>query len=280
MSPAGGTRNGWAAYAPAEIGPAQAAARGRAGGLRRAGLPRRGHGRHRRAGRGLQAGAVPALSRQTGALPRAAGHALRRDHRQDARPRCGTARDNKVRMAGAISAYFDFVDHESEAFRLVFESDLRNDPAVRERFERVERGCLEAITETIMADTGVGRERAELLAAGLCGAAEIAARFWLTGGRQVPKSEAEALVPPAVVARHRELPAAGRGTRGRLTCTRRRGISRRCGAESGEQCDACGAESGELRRRIVRGGQDRRAVRASRAGAGERADARATWSTP
>src|SRR5258708_10867809 len=46
--------------------------------------------------------------------------------------------DNRVRVAGAISAYFDFVDHESEAFRLVFESDLRNDPAVRERFARVE----------------------------------------------------------------------------------------------------------------------------------------------
>ena len=102
--------------------------------------------------------------------------------------------DNKVRVAAATRAYFDFVDHESEAFRLVFESDLRNDPAVRARFERVERGCIEAITETIMLDTGLGRERAELLAAGLCGAAEIAARFWLTGGRQIPKSEAEALL--------------------------------------------------------------------------------------
>ena len=39
--------------------------------------------------------------------------------------------DNKMRVAGAISAYFDFVDHESEAFRLVFESDLRNDIAGR-----------------------------------------------------------------------------------------------------------------------------------------------------
>ncbi len=102
--------------------------------------------------------------------------------------------DNKARVAAATSAYFDFIDHESEAFRLVFESDLRNDPAVRARFERVERGSIDAITETIMADTGLGRERAELLAAGLCGAAEIAARFWLTGGRQIPKSEAEALL--------------------------------------------------------------------------------------
>src|SRR6188508_974954 len=40
--------------------------------------------------------------------------------------------DNKDRVRRAAEAYFDFVDHESEAFRLVFESDLRNDPAVRE----------------------------------------------------------------------------------------------------------------------------------------------------
>jgi AcrR family transcriptional regulator len=104
------------------------------------------------------------------------------------------SQDNKQRVEGAIIAYFDFVDHESEAYRLVFESDLRNEPAVRERVERVERGCAAAITETIMADTGVSRPRAEILAAGLCGAAEIAARFWLTGGRQVPKEEAETLV--------------------------------------------------------------------------------------
>src|SRR6266511_5200810 len=46
--------------------------------------------------------------------------------------------DNKDRVRRAAEAYFDFVDHESEAFRLVFESDLRNDPAVRDRVDRVE----------------------------------------------------------------------------------------------------------------------------------------------
>ncbi|MFG2038103.1 TetR/AcrR family transcriptional regulator [Dactylosporangium sp. NPDC048998] len=102
--------------------------------------------------------------------------------------------DNKDRVRGAIQAYFDFIDHESEAFRLVFESDLRNDPAVRERVDRVESGCIAAITDTIMADTGVSRARAELLASGLVGAAEIAARFWLAGGRQVDKAEAESLL--------------------------------------------------------------------------------------
>jgi AcrR family transcriptional regulator len=102
--------------------------------------------------------------------------------------------DNKERVAGANRAYFDFVGDESEAFRLIFESDLRNDPAVRERVDRVERLCIEAITETIMADTGVSRAPAELLAAGLVGAAITAAQFWLAGGRQIPREDAERLL--------------------------------------------------------------------------------------
>ena len=93
-----------------------------------------------------------------------------------------------------MHAYFDFVSHESEAFRLVFESDLRNDPAVRVRVDRMERLSVEAVTETIMGDTGVSRARAEILAAGLCGAAQVAARFWLAGGREVSQEEAEQLM--------------------------------------------------------------------------------------
>jgi AcrR family transcriptional regulator len=102
--------------------------------------------------------------------------------------------DNKERVNGTIRAYFEFVDHESEAFRLVFESDLRNESAVRERVDRVERLCIEAITATIMGDTGVDRAPAELLAAGLVGAAVTSAQFWLASGRRVGKDDAEALM--------------------------------------------------------------------------------------
>jgi AcrR family transcriptional regulator len=101
--------------------------------------------------------------------------------------------DNKERVKGAVQAYFDFVDHESEAFRLVFESDLRNDPQVRERVERVEQGCIEAVTDTIISDTGVSPDSAALLASGLVGAAGQSAQYWLATGRRVPKDEAEAL---------------------------------------------------------------------------------------
>ncbi|MEV0454375.1 TetR/AcrR family transcriptional regulator [Catellatospora methionotrophica] len=102
--------------------------------------------------------------------------------------------DNKERVRGAMQAYFDFVSHESEAYRLVFESDLRNDPAVAERVDRMERLSVEAITETIMSDTGVSRARAEVLAAGLCGAAQVSARWWLAGGRVIAQDEAEQLI--------------------------------------------------------------------------------------
>ena len=102
--------------------------------------------------------------------------------------------DNKTRVHRAMQAYFDFVDASGEAFRLVFESDLRNDPVVAERVDRVAHDCGKAIAETIMGDTGVDRARADLLAIGLTGAAEMAARSWLATKRAVPKEEAVELL--------------------------------------------------------------------------------------
>ena len=102
--------------------------------------------------------------------------------------------DNKIRVHQATQAYFDFVDGDGQAFRLVFESDLRNEPAVRERVERASQLCMEAIADTIGQDTGASRERAELLAIGLTGASEMAARYWLRTNRAVPKEEAVTLL--------------------------------------------------------------------------------------
>jgi len=101
--------------------------------------------------------------------------------------------DNKARVHNAIAAYFDFVD-EGMAFRLVFESDLRNEPAVRERAERLSRNCAEAMADTIAADTGVPREQAELLSVGLLGSAELSARYWLDTDRAVDKADAVRLL--------------------------------------------------------------------------------------
>src|SRR5256885_10528567 len=69
--------------AVAPLGPPQAVAGRRAGGLRGAGLPRRSHGRHRRAGGRLQASAVSAFSRETRTISGSSGHPLRRARGED-----------------------------------------------------------------------------------------------------------------------------------------------------------------------------------------------------
>lgn len=104
-----------------------------------------------------------------------------------------TTTENRLRVENAIAAYFDFVD-EGMAFRLVFESDLRNEPAVRDRVERFSRACMEAIADTIAADTGVPRAQAELLSIGLIGISEVSARYWLDTDRAVAKEDAMRLL--------------------------------------------------------------------------------------
>lgn len=102
--------------------------------------------------------------------------------------------ENKQRVAATFRAFFDFVSGEGEAFRLVFESDLRNVPAVRARVERTLRECAEAISQVIQEDTGVSSEEAHLLAMGLVGMGEVSARYWLSSQHSIPKEEAEQLV--------------------------------------------------------------------------------------
>ncbi|MCW2499948.1 MAG: TetR family transcriptional regulator [Frankiales bacterium] len=105
-----------------------------------------------------------------------------------------TTTDNRARVAASVTAYFDFVDGDGEGFRLVFESDLRNDPAVRERVERMTQECVDAITDTIAHDTGFRADEAQLLSAGLTGMAEIGARWWLSSEGRVPKERAVELI--------------------------------------------------------------------------------------
>ena len=102
--------------------------------------------------------------------------------------------DNRARVDGAVGAYFDFVDAEGEAFRLVFESDLRNDDDVRATVDRGTRTCVEAISEVIAGDTGSDPERALLLASGLTGLAETSARWWLASKGSVSRDEAVSLM--------------------------------------------------------------------------------------
>lgn len=102
--------------------------------------------------------------------------------------------ENKQRVRNTFRAYFDFVSTQGEAFRLVFESDLRNVAPVRQRVERALQDCAEMISQVIQEDTGVSSDEAHLLGVGLVGMAEVSARYWISTRGSIPKDSAEQLM--------------------------------------------------------------------------------------
>jgi len=102
--------------------------------------------------------------------------------------------DNKQRVAATMNAYFRFVEHESGAFRLVFESDLVNEQAVRERVNKAELDCARLISAVIAEDTGLGQDEAMVLAVGLTGISQVTARYWLSAGMPIPRDTAAQLI--------------------------------------------------------------------------------------
>jgi AcrR family transcriptional regulator len=87
--------------------------------------------------------------------------------------------DNKQRVAATMHAFYTYVASEEGEFRLVFESDLTNEPAVRQRIDRVTTECAGLIAHVIHDDTGLPDEQSRLLAVALVGMGQVSARFWL-----------------------------------------------------------------------------------------------------
>ncbi len=101
---------------------------------------------------------------------------------------------NKERVAATTEAFYAYVADPGGAFRLVFESDLTSEPAVRERVDRVTLQCADAIAEVIADDTGFPPEASRLLAVALVGMSQVSARYWLSDNGGLPQSQATDLI--------------------------------------------------------------------------------------
>jgi AcrR family transcriptional regulator len=101
---------------------------------------------------------------------------------------------NRERVTGTTEAFYAYVADAGGAFRLVFESDLRSEPAVRERVDKVTAACADAIAEVISDDTGLGAETSRLLAVALVGMSQVSARFWLGAEGDLPRERAVDLI--------------------------------------------------------------------------------------
>ena len=91
------------------------------------------------------------------------------------------APDNKTRVRQTIGAYFAFMDAPDGAARLVFQSDLVNEPLVRDVLDRANSAIATQIGALIAEDTGLSSTEALILGAGLAGMAQTAARRWIDG---------------------------------------------------------------------------------------------------
>ena len=105
-----------------------------------------------------------------------------------------STQDNKLRVTAAMQAFYDYMAGDDGAFRLVFESDLTNEPAVREAVDRVTSDCAAMIADVIHDDTGLPGEASKLLAVSLVGMAQVSARFWVTDAAGISRAQAVDLV--------------------------------------------------------------------------------------
>ncbi|MGH3354498.1 MAG: TetR/AcrR family transcriptional regulator [Nocardioidaceae bacterium] len=102
--------------------------------------------------------------------------------------------NNKHRVQATVDVFYAYVANEGGAFRLVFESDLVNEPAVRDRVDRVTSESAESIASVIHDDTGLPPEESQLLAVSLVGMAQVSARFWLAKEGSIDQDDAARLV--------------------------------------------------------------------------------------
>jgi len=102
--------------------------------------------------------------------------------------------DNRERVNATFAAYFGYVAEHSGTFKLVFESDLTSDPAVRDKLAEAERTCAQLISQVIKDDAGLADDEAYLLSIGLLGMAQVSARHWLATMGAIPREAAEQLV--------------------------------------------------------------------------------------
>jgi AcrR family transcriptional regulator len=89
-------------------------------------------------------------------------------------------KDNRERIHGGITAYFDFIDANETSFRLLFRETMGADPDFRDVVERLLRSPVAGrIGRIIAEETSYTTQESELLARAVMGMGEASAQWWL-----------------------------------------------------------------------------------------------------
>jgi AcrR family transcriptional regulator len=101
-----------------------------------------------------------------------------------------TTTDNRQRLHAAVQAFFDFIEHDSQGYRLIFENDYVTEPEVAAQVRVATESCIDAVFALISADSGLDPHRARMIAVGLVGISVDCARYWLDSDRPISKADA------------------------------------------------------------------------------------------
>ena len=101
-----------------------------------------------------------------------------------------TTTDNRQRLRSAVQAFFDFIEHDSQGYRLIFENDNVSEPQVSGQVKVAIEACTDAVFDLISQDSGLEAHRARMIAVGLVGISVDCARYWLGADRPISKEDA------------------------------------------------------------------------------------------
>ncbi|MCB1286628.1 MAG: TetR/AcrR family transcriptional regulator [Mycobacterium sp.] len=101
-----------------------------------------------------------------------------------------TTTDNRQRLHAAVQAFFDFIEDDSQGYRLIFENDNVTEPQVAAQVKVATDACTDAVFDLISRDSGLEAHRARMIAVGLVGISVDCARYWLDADRPISKEAA------------------------------------------------------------------------------------------
>ena len=101
-----------------------------------------------------------------------------------------TTTDNRQRLRAAVQAFFDFIEHDSQGYRLIFENDNVAEPQVAVQVRVATESCIDAIFDLVSHDSGLDPHRARMVAVGLVAISVDCARYWLDSDRPISKDDA------------------------------------------------------------------------------------------
>jgi AcrR family transcriptional regulator len=101
-----------------------------------------------------------------------------------------TTTDNRQRVRAAVDAFFDFIEHDGQGYRLIFENDYVTEPQVSAQVKVATEACTDAVFDLISHDSGLEPHRARMIAVGLVAISVDSARYWLNNDRPISKDDA------------------------------------------------------------------------------------------